>query len=72
MLLNEIDENETKKVSKINSKGSMRTRLMDLGIIEGCSIKKLFISPFKDPIAFLIKGAVIAIRVNDCKEIEIE
>lgn len=59
-------------VKKINSEGSIRRRLLDIGLIEGTKIENVLISPAGDPKAFLIRGAVIALRNEDSKMIVVE
>ena len=41
-------------------KGIERRRLMDLGFVPGSKVEVTIASPFKDPIAYRIKGTVIA------------
>ena len=62
---------QTGVVVKLNSVGSMRRRLLDIGLVEGTRVECLGKSPSGDPSAFLIRGAVIAIRSEDCRDIEI-
>ena len=45
--------------------------LCDLGIIEGTKMVCLFKSPFGDPVAYAIRGAVFAFRNCDANKIEI-
>ena len=59
-------------VKKINSVGSIRRRLLDIGLIEGTKLENVLISPAGDPKAFLIRGAVIALRNEDSKMIVVE
>lgn len=59
-------------VKKINLDGSIKRRLLDMGLIEGTKIKNVLISPGGDPKAFLIRGAVIAIRDEDSSRIVVE
>lgn len=56
-------------VTAVNSSGSMRRRLMDMGFIEGTEIKCLNRSPSGDPTAYFIRGTVIALRKNDARDI---
>lgn len=42
-------------------------RFYNLGIIENSKIKALYKSPFGDPTAYFVKGAVVAIRKDDAK-----
>ncbi len=56
-------------ISKICLDGSMKKRLYDIGLIENTSVRCVGVSPMKDPIALLVRGAVIALRCDDCKSI---
>lgn len=49
-------------VTSLISDGSTRRRMLDLGIISGTEIKPLYRSPSGNPVAYLIRGAVIALR----------
>lgn len=52
--------------------GSIRRRMLDLGLIKDTEIEALSQSPSGDPVAYLIRGAVIAIRKEDAAKIFIE
>jgi len=56
-------------VDKLLAGGSMRRRLLDIGITPGTYIKCLQKSPAGDPVAYLIRGAVIALRCEDSMNI---
>lgn len=63
-----LSDGETAIVDKIYINGAMRRRLLDIGLIEGTKVKCIMRSPYGDPIAFLIRGTIIALRSNDsCK-----
>ncbi len=42
--------------------GAARRRILDLGVINGTEIETLYKSPSGNPVAYLIRGAVIALR----------
>lgn len=63
--LRSLKEGQLARVSGLRATGSIRRRLLDLGIIEGTRIECLRHSPFGDPIAYLIRGAAIALRGED-------
>jgi ferrous iron transport protein A len=50
------------RVASLTSDGPARRRMLDLGIIEGTKIEPLYKSPTGNPVAYLIRGAVIALR----------
>ena len=47
-------------------------RLRDLGLIEGTEVTCLYHSPLKDPSAYEIRGAVVALRAEDCAHVIVE
>lgn len=60
------------KFRKLLVTGTIRRRLLDLGLIKGTKIVPVLISPSKDPRAFEVRGSLIAIRKEDANKIIIE
>lgn len=60
------------KVLSLTTSGGERRRMLDLGIISGTTIEALQKSPSGDPIAYAIRGAVIALREEDAQKIIVE
>ena len=56
-------------VDSLFAEGSMRRRMIDLGIVEGTEIECVGKSPAGDPSAYRIRGAVIAIRAKDARKV---
>lgn len=56
-------------VSALLCSGSIRRRLLDLGMIPGTRVVCIGRSPLGDPSAYLVRGAVIALRRKDCRQI---
>ena len=67
--LNELNPGETAVVKELKTRGSIRRRLLDIGLVKDTKIECVVKSPAGDPAAFLIRGAVIAIRSEDMKDI---
>ncbi len=67
--LNRLCEGGEAEVSELSATGSMRKRLMDIGLIEGTKVECLHKSPAGNPIAYLVRGAVIALRNEDSDHI---
>lgn len=60
------------KVSAHLAAGTLHRRFSDLGIICGTEIQTILQSPCGDPRAYLIRGAVIALRNADASKIAVE
>ena len=71
MKLKEANLDSVVRVININARGELRRRFFDLGIIEGTNIEVLFKGPFGDPVAYSIRGTVIALREEDGEKIEV-
>ena len=69
--LNEVEPGQKTRIKEVRSHGSIRRRLLDIGLIETTEVECLGRSPGGDPSAFLIRGAVIALRSEDCRDIMI-
>ena len=69
MNLSNIKPGQKACVASLCAKGAIRRRLLDIGLIEGTEVECIGISPGGDPKAFLIRGAVIALRNEDSKNI---
>ncbi|MDR3178829.1 MAG: ferrous iron transport protein A [Oscillospiraceae bacterium] len=69
MFLDNISVGKTVKIIKLLSTGIKRKRLLDLGFIKGTKVSVLNKSPFGNPVAYLLRGAVIALRKEDAKNI---
>jgi ferrous iron transport protein A len=70
--LTELKPGKKAVVKELKTKGAMRRRLLDIGLIENTTVECLGRSPCGDPSAFLIRGAVIALRCEDCGNILLE
>ena len=57
------------QVATLCADEGMRRRLLDLGMVAGTPITCLQRCPAGDPTAYLIRGAVIALRRRDAGEI---
>jgi ferrous iron transport protein A len=72
MTLNMLKAGCAAVVKEIRSTNAERRRMVDLGILPGTRIENVMPSPLGDPIAYRIRGAVIALRSEQAELIEIE
>ena len=71
MTLNQLPTGKSARVVCLSERCSIRDRLLDLGLIPGGDVIALMRSPLGDPTAYLICGAVIALRCEDASGVEI-
>ncbi|NLO48095.1 MAG: ferrous iron transport protein A [Clostridiales bacterium] len=60
--LNQLPIGKKANVRSMMFEGAARRRILDLGVINGTEIETLYKSPSGNPVAYLIRGAVIALR----------
>ena len=70
--LNDLELNKEAIVIKVAANENIKNRLLDIGLVPGSKIKTVLISPGKDMVAYQTKGAIIAIRKDDTKDIMVE
>ncbi len=69
--LDQLKPGQTAAVVSLASTGPNRRRMLDLGILPGTAIEVEMVSPLGDPIAYRVRGAVIALRREQAREINI-
>lgn len=70
--LNRLPIGQKGRVCALDSRGIERRRMLDLGLVNGTTVEALQKSPSGDPVAYFIRGAVIALRDEDARKIIIE
>jgi ferrous iron transport protein A len=72
MTLDQLDMGESAIVTGLTSTGVNRRHLMDLGILPGTIIIAEMVSPLGEPTAYRVRGAMIALRHEQARQIQIE
>ena len=67
--LNNLKINSQAKILEVNNTGSIRRRLLDLGLVNNSTIVPVLESPSKGLKAFDIRETLIAIRDEDAGKI---
>jgi ferrous iron transport protein A len=70
--LDQLDRGQTGVVTVLTCEGPERRRMMDLGILPGTKIVVDMKSPLGDPVAYRVRGAVVALRNKQARDIHIE
>lgn len=70
--LSKLEQGKQAVVLGIDSDNDMHRRLQDIGLIRGTNVTCVQKSPLGDPVAYLIRGAVIALRSEDSSCVRIQ
>jgi len=60
---------EKARVERVALNGVTARRFREVGLTEGAAVECVLLSPFGDPAAYLIRGAVMAIRDRDSEQV---
>lgn len=70
--LREVACGQTVTVKKLSGAGSVKRRIMDMGITKGVSIYVRKVAPLGDPIEVTVRGYELSLRKADAEMIEVE
>ena len=70
--LSELKVGEECIVTGFEAGASGKQRFMDLGLTKGARVSCIGASPFGNPRAYLIRGAIIAIRNIDARTVRVK
>ena len=71
-LLSELNRGEKGRIVKIACTGSIRQRLLDMGLVSGSDIEMQRAAPLGDPIEIKVKGYNLALRKKEAAGIQVE
>jgi Fe2+ transport system protein FeoA len=60
------------RIVKIQGGGSLRRKLLDMGIIPGSPFEIVKLAPLGDPVDVRIKGYHLSLRKNEAETVQVE
>lgn len=69
--LTRLPVGEKAEVVSVAATGLTRNRLLDLGLVPETIVEAVRESPLGDPVAYQIRGAVIALRAEESRQIKV-
>jgi len=70
--LRDIRPGEEALITKVESGGALKSRLLDMGITKGSSVKVKKVAPLGDPIEIRIRGYNLTLRKEDAEKIRVQ
>lgn len=68
----DMEKGQKGRVTRLETKNELRKRFRELGLLEKTTVECVIKSPAGDPKAYLIRGAVIALRNKDAATVFVE
>lgn len=72
MKLSELAIGKTARITTVGGEGTLRLRLLDMGLIPKTLVTVQKVAPLGDPIQIQIRGYELTIRKEDASKIEVE
>jgi len=72
MLLSEMKEGDSGRITRIGGNGSLRRRILEMGLVKDSEIHVEKYAPLKDPIELIVKGYHVSLRVTEASQIIVE
>ena len=72
LALCELKPGRKGKIAKIFGSGSIRRRIMDMGLVKGAEIEVERVAPMGDPLEVKIKGYHLSLRKDEAAKIYVE
>ncbi len=70
--LNELKPKEKGRIIKIEGKGRIHRRLLDMGLVSGSEVEVERVAPLGDPIEVKIKGYHLSLRKEEAINIQVK
>ncbi len=70
--LSQLQKDEVGVVVRLNSRGALRQRLLDMGVVTSAEIRLKHKAPLGDPLEFMVKDYQISLRKEEAAEIMVE
>lgn len=72
MTLNELKVGQSAVIVAVGGEGTLRNRLIDMGLIPHTKLTLRKVAPMGDPIEILIRGYELTLRLEDAANITVE
>ncbi len=69
--LKDLAPGQKAKVIRVNGKGAIRRRLLEMGVFPGCQVEMERLAPLGDPLEIKLKGTHLSLRRTEAEMVEI-
>ena len=72
MTLDELEIGKKSRIIAVHGQGTLRDRLLDMGLTPHTAVMIRKVAPMGDPIELTLRGYELTLRIDDAKNIEVE
>ena len=70
--LKDLKVGETAVVKRLHGEGSVKRRIMDMGLTKGVAVHLRKVAPLGDPMELTVRNYELSIRKSDAEMVEVE
>ena len=70
--LKELKPGEKGRITKVSGAGTVRRRIMDMGVVAGAEVELERMAPLGDPVEVKVKGYHLSLRKEEAANIFVE
>lgn len=70
--LSDLKPGEKGIITKVAGTGSVRRRMLDMGLVKGTEVTVVRKAPLGDPVEFVLKGYRLSLRREEAKNVMVE
>lgn len=70
--LDQLPPGQQARVRRVRGEGSIRRRLMDMGLVAGVEVAALRVAPLGDPVEYRLRGYHLSLRKSEARLVEID
>jgi Fe2+ transport system protein FeoA len=71
-VLTDLTDGQRARIAKVGGAGSIRRRLLDMGLVGGTEVEVQRVAPLGDPVEVRVKGYNLSLRKEEARSIEVE
>ncbi|MCF8050984.1 MAG: ferrous iron transport protein A [Desulfobacterales bacterium] len=72
MNLSQLREGQRATILRVGGNGTIRRRLLEMGLLKGTDLYVEKYAPLKDPMELIVKGYHVSLRVQEASQISVE
>jgi ferrous iron transport protein A len=70
--LHEMEPGEKGRITAVSPCGTLRGRMMEMGLVKGAELKVIRLAPSGDPVEVLLRGYSLALRKKEAVNVILE
>jgi len=70
--LDKLLPDERGRIEEVSGNGTLRQRLLDMGVVPGAEIRVMRVAPLGDPVEYMVRGYRLSLRRTEAANVLVE